>query len=255
MEVKNRPIKRLNFYIQLALFIIHLGLIIYLCITLHPSQFLPHLTNWSFVLSSFYLFSILLCDTLLYFFGLKNLETFNHFIRNTFSGIAFPYCFLISIGFWIILLIGFIFPVETFLEKGRAITVDMIIINTYLHLGITIIMIVDLFFNQREKIKFSWLSGIVNTIIFIIYIISVYIEKYIFDFYPYYFLRNLNIGWMILVMFVIYGLLIVSILIYSVLSNKINKKFMRVKASGEDEKFIIGESENEENCNLIAEEE
>ena len=253
MEVKNRQIKKLNYYLQSILFIIHLGFIIYLCITLHPSQFLPHLTNWSFVLSSFYLLSIFICDTLLYFFGLKNLEKFNYFIRNIFSNMVFPYCFLISIGFWIILLIGFISPAETFLKKGEEIPLDIIIINIYVHLGITGIMLVDLFLSKRNKIKLNWYSGIANTILYILYIISICIEKYVFDFYPYLFLRNLNIGWMIIIGVSIYGLLILSFFIYFAVSNKINRNNVEVMISGEDEKLI--NDQNEENCNLTTEEE
>ena len=243
MEVKNRPIKKKNYLIQLVLFILHLGIIIYFIFTLKPSQFLPHLTNWSFVLSSFYLLSVLAWDTFLYFYGSNKLEKFNHFIRNSYSNIVYPYCFLISIGFWVILLIGFISPAETFLEKDQEITIEMIIINTYVHLCITAIMIVDLCFNQRDKTELNWCSNITNTIIYIIYIITVCIEKYIFDFYPYLFLKDLNVGLMIIVAIIIYALLIASIFIYNALTNKINRKFMKIKERGEDEKLIVSGSE------------
>lgn len=254
METKNRQITKLNYYLLLCSCILHLGFIIYLILAIKPHQFFPHLTNWSFLLSTFYLFSILLCDTCLYFFSIKKLEKFNRFIRSIFANIAFPYCFLITIGFWVILLIGFIFPMETFLEKGTEITLEMILINTYVHLGITILMLLDLFLNEREKTTINWYSSVTNTIIFIVYIVSILVEKYKYEFYPYLFVKNLNPGGMVLVGISIYVLLILSFVIYYFLSNKINKKFIKVKESGEDEKFIQGDT-NEENCGLSAEEE
>ena len=253
METKNRQIKKYNYYIQLCLFIFHLGAIIYFIFTMRASLFFPFLTNWSFLISTLYLFLALICDTSLYFFSSKNLEKLNHFIRNNFSNIAFPYCFMITIGFWIILLIGFISPAETFLKKGQKITFEMIGINVYVHLGITIIMVVDLFFNEREDIKLNWLYSIINTIIYIIYITSILIEKYQFDFYPYLFVKSLNIIGTIIVGFIIYGLLFGSILIYIALSNKINKKSIKIKEIGEDEKFI-SDSKNNENIDFDEEE-
>ena len=254
MEIKNREIKKLNYYLILCLFIFNLGVIIYLCCTLRPSQFLPHLTNWSFVLSSFYLFLVVLTDSCLYFFGLQNLEKFNHFIRNSFSNIVFPYCFTITIGFWVILLIGFVSPAETFLEKGTKITLEMIFVNVYVHLGITAILLIELIINKREKAKLNWCSGITNTIIYIIYVISICIEKYKFDFYPYLFVKNLNIAGMVIVGIIIYGLIIASAFIYYYLSQKINKTYIEVKESGENEKLIKGD-DNEQNYNLSVEEE
>ncbi len=49
-STKRKQIKPKNYYLQLSCFLIHLGVIIYFIIRLKPSQFFPHLTNWSFVL-------------------------------------------------------------------------------------------------------------------------------------------------------------------------------------------------------------
>ncbi len=255
MDIKSRQIKAINYYFLLCSSIFHLGFIIFLIFFITPSQFFPHLTNRSFLLTTLYLFSILLCDTCLYFFDIQKLEKYNQFIRNIISNIVFPYCFMISIGFWVILLIGFIFPTETFLKEGTKITVDMYFINFYVHLGITIIMIIELFLNEREKAKINWYYSVSNTVIYIVYVISICIEKYKYKFYAYVFLENLNALGMVLVGFSIYVLLIISYLIYYFLSNKINKRYIKVKESGEDEKLITGDDMNEENLGLNTEEE
>ena len=249
MELKNRKIKCLNYYILLGVNLFQIGFIICMCIIFKFVQVYAHITNWSFVLSSFYLFSILICDTSLYFFSSKKLEKYNHFIRNKFSSVAFPFNFMITIGFWGILLFGIIFKAPTFVEEGTEISLSRILINFHLHLGITILMLFDLFVNEKDKIKLNWFICITNTIIFIVYNTMITIAKYIFDFNAYYFMGNLNVFYLILVGIVMYGLLFGSILIYIFLVNKINKRNMIKKESGEDENLINNEG-NEENCIL-----
>ena len=150
------------------------------------------LSIWSFILSTFYLISILICDTLLYFFGLNNLEKFNHFIRNTFSSIVFPYCFLLSLEFLLILLLKIFFQnFEIFFlgKKGYGeYNLEMFIIDSYVLFVTTVFMLVDLFCNQRDKVEFNWCFFITYIIIYIIYIIFYHvtnIQFYNFFFYNY----------------------------------------------------------------------
>ena len=237
---KRKQIKPKNYYLQLSCFLIHLGVIIYFIIRLKPSQFFPHLTNWSFVLSSVYLFVLLICDIFLSFFSKDNLGKINYYFRNIFSKVVFPYNFLISLTFWILLIIGFISPVDTFLEKDQEITIEMIFINSYVHLVITIFLLIDLFLNERDIIKLNPAIFIVNTIIFIVYGITLITEKYVLEFYPYLFMKNINVLEMIPTFSGIYGLLIASIFIYKSLTNRINKK----KNNGEE---LIDFTDNKDN--------
>ena len=246
MLIKRKQIKPKNYYIQLGCFIIHLSVIIYMIIRLKPSQFFPHLTNWSFFISSVYLFVLIISDTVFFCFSKDNLEKFNYMFRNNFSKIAFPYNFLICISFWIILLIGIIAPVETFMEKGQEISFEEVCIHTYVHLILTIFLMIELFLNEREIIQFNWFSIIVNSIIFIIYCISLLIEKYVFEFYPYLFMKNINVLEIVITCIIIYGLLIGCIFIYNHVSNLINKKNMKNKESGEKNEFIDSAMDKDE---------
>ena len=253
MEKRIRPIKKLNYYIILGITLFQftvLSIMCILCIISKYTRIFIHITNWSFFLSSIYLFSILACDTNLYLFSSKKLEKFNHFIRNTFSNIAFPYCFMITIGFWGILLIGIIIQSDTFTKSGTKITVARILFNLHLHLGITMIMITELLLTEREEVKLNWFSGIANTSIFIIYCIVVCVAKYKYHYYAYVFMENLNILWMIIGI-MIYRFLVGCFFIYMILSNKINRKSFKVMEEDED-KNLLG-NENEENCDLIPE--
>ena len=227
METRDRHIKKFNYYLILVfaifqfLFIISM---IIICIVYKFSNIFVHLTNWSYLFCLFYLISISICDTYRYFFSSRKLENFNFFIRNKFSIIAFPYALMITIGFWIILLFGLIIKFDTFVKGDIEITAFGIFVNGNIHLGICIMMIVELFLNEREEIKFSLKSIIPCTIVYIIYVIVVNISKYAFNHNAYVFMDNLNIGGMIIVGIILYGLLIGSIYIYVVLSNRINRK-------------------------------
>ena len=257
MQEKSRTINKLNYYIILSICIFQIAFFIYRFIYLDSKSALRYIriTNWSFYISSIYLFSILICDTSLYFFSSKKLEKYNHFIRNSFSNIAFPYCFMITIGFWGLILIGIIMQTETLIKSGTEFNIQKFLFNLHLHLGITILMIIDLFLNEKEKVKLNWFSCLANTFIFIIYCIVVVIEKYIFDLSAYVFIEKLNLLYLIIIGIVIYGLLVGCFFIYMVLSNRINRKSFIVSEEGEDvggdENLII--NENEENNYLIPE--
>ena len=256
MEYRNRHINKFNYYLLLGistfqfLFILSISII---CIINKYSKIFIHITNWSFFLSTFYLFSSLACDTSLYFFSSKKLEKFNYFIRNKFSTIAFPYCFMISIGFWLILLIGFIIGTDTFKKSDTKITIPMVLINIHLHLGITVIMVIELFLSEKEEAKLNWLSSITNTFIFVIYCIIVCIAKFNFDNNAYVFMEDLKIGELILIGIAIYGLLIGCYFLYNYISNKINNKYFRSIERGERDELIENEGINEENGGLIPE--
>ena len=228
MEENKRRIKKLNYYIILGFCIfqfIYIFSIIIICIIQKYSNIFIHITNWSFLLSLFYLFSALACDTSLYYFSSKKLEKYNYFIRNQFSKIAFPYCFMIISGFWGILLIGIIIGEETFRKSGAKITAFGIFNNLNIHLGIGIMLIFELFLNEREEVKLDWLTGISNTTIFIIYCIIVCVAKYKYNINAYVFMKNINVGMMILIGFMIYSLLIgcffifIILFIYIIISN------------------------------------
>ena len=248
MEEKNRQIKKYNYYILLGFCIFQFGFIlsiIIICIIYNYSNIFIHITNWSFVLDLFYLFSVLACDTSLYFFSSTKLEKYNHFIRNSFSCISFPYCFMIITGFWGILLFGLIIQAETFTKSGTKITAFGVFVNLNIHLGIGIMMIVELFLNEREEVKLNLFSVISNTAIFVIYCLIVCIAKYKYRFYAYVFLEKLNVSMTILIGALIYGLLVGCFFIYKYISNRINKKSFKLVELEEDEN-ILG-IENEEN--------
>ena len=249
LEVKARKIKAFKYYLFLVINIFQIGFIIYSHIIYKLDLIYCFITNWSYALSSFYLFAVLICDTSLYFFSSKKLEKFHHFMRNLFSNVAFPYNFMITIGFWGILLIGIIFSSETFLKEGTEITFQTIFVNVHLHLGITIFMIIDLFMHERNEVKLNWCSCISNTVIYDIYCSFYCVLKYYYNINPYLFTNDFEWWQMLLVGIGIYAILFGCIFIYNAISNKINKDSMRIIDSEEDLGLIT--SENTEDSGII----
>ena len=233
--------KRLKYCITSILVLIQLGVYIYMLIKIPYINLILHLTDLSFNISTFYLFIILICDSTLFFFSSRKLDKLNYFFRNSFSKVAFPFCFVITFGFWGIVLVGIIFKVDTFIGSGTTITLGRYIAGTYLHLGITIIMLVELFLNPRDEIKLTLKTALANTIIFVIYTTIVTLAKYVFNKNAYYFMKNLGVWPLIAIGFGIYSVLIGSFFLFMFISNRINKKYIEDKKMEDNDKMIEGE--------------
>lgn len=233
MENEQNTNKKMKtkYFIMLFLVLFQLGMFIWLAIEMSFYTQYIHITNWSHLISTIYLFLSILCDTSFICFQSKKFEKLQYFVHNSFSKVAFPYCFMISIGFWMIFLFGLIFGVATFAKKGIEISIFRIIINIHLHLGITIIMLIELFFYPREEMTITIQSGIVNIVIFIVYATTACIAKYVFDKNAYFFMGEINIFGLICVGVAIFVLLIGCVFLYNLISNKINRKYIDEKKS------------------------
>ena len=233
--------KRLKYSIISILILFQLAIFIYFLIRVKKINIILHITNVSFIISTFYLLIILICDSTIFFFSSRKLDKINYFFRNSFSKVAFPFCFMITLGFWIIVLVGIIFKVDTFLDSKIEISVMRYISSIYLHLGITIIMLVELFLNSRDEIKPTLETGIANTIIFAAYITTICIYKYVFKENAYHFMKKMDVWPLIAIGFGIYLLLIGSFFLFMIISNKINKKYIENKRKEEKDNITEGE--------------
>ena len=142
-------------------------------------------------------------------FNSTKLENFNSFIRNSYSIIAYSYCYSITIEFWLILFCGLAFGKNPFAGK-KVVTRAIFLEALYLHLGITIVMVIDLILNERkiEKNKNNKILLVINLIYFC-YSIVVLCANYVFFMPAYPFMENAGAGLMILI-FVISFVLINS---------------------------------------------
>ena len=90
MIEKIRKNKKVNYFIMLVLTLLQLGMFIWFSCALSFIAIYIHLTCWSFLLSTIYLLLAIICDTSKIIFSSEKLEKLNHYIRNSFSTIAFP---------------------------------------------------------------------------------------------------------------------------------------------------------------------
>ena len=236
-NIKNS--KKWTFILMFVLTIIHIGFLINAIYSYSFYSFLVHLTMWSFIFSSFYLIFIIIIDSFIFFEKENKLIKFNKIVRNTFASIIYPFCLTISIGFWGIFVIGLIFKFDSFFKKNTLITARRVIVNVYYHFLIGIIMSLDLFFTEREKINFNGIIFIEITLIYCLYGIIVCVDKYYFGNYAYEFMKNISIKGIILTGIGIYALLCVSYFLYILLVNKLNKYQSKDISTKKDEKHNL----------------
>ena len=180
-----------------------------------------------FFFSSIYLICIFISDINLYLFNSTKLEKFNDFIRNTYSIISYSYCYSITIEFWLILFIGLSFGKNPFSEK-KTIPIIKILESLYLHLGITIIMIIDLVLTKR-KINNNKNILVINNIIYFLYSVIVLLANYVFLMPAYPFMKNAGIVLMVLIFVVSFILINGSYYLHLFLIKIINEEKIRKK--------------------------
>ena len=219
-EVK-RTIKKSNFILISIMTILNTLMLFRVIFYFSVHRIVTHETIWSFFLSSFYLICIFISDSNLYLFKSTKLEKFNSYIRNSYSIIAYSYCYSITIEFWSILFFGLAFGKNPFSEK-KSVPLKLFLESLHLHFGITIIMISDLFFTKR-KIENKGILGIINFIYFC-YSIVVLITNYVFFKPAYQFMKNAGPGFILLIFIISFILINSCYFLHLFLVLKINQE-------------------------------
>ena len=179
MLENKRIIKKSNYFLLSVLILLNNLMLIRIIFTFSFHRIITHETIWSFFLSSFYLISIFISDSYLYLFNSTKFEKFNDYIRNSFSIIAYSYCYSITIEFWAILFIGLTFGKNPFSEK-KPFSFKLFLEALYLHFGITVIMLIDLILTKRGICKKNNKIILIINVIYFSYSIIVILAKYVF---------------------------------------------------------------------------
>ena len=201
---------------------------------------LEHFTRWSYYLNSIYTTICLYCDIKEYLsqenkdnietqmdYNLitddknekDNLKELNDWNRNKFGVMCNTLCYFVSIGFWILFLLGN----SLFLVTK---SIKNVFNCIYHHIIIQIIIIVDIFASKRKIHKFSWnYFGIIFSIYFV-YCIIIYFEKFIFGRNAYIFMNGASIMFLLLCLIISCLLLYLSYLIHIYL---IELKYKKLK--------------------------
>ena len=145
---------------------------------------------------------------------------------------------MITITYWLFLIFGLFFNINMYSKTRPKRVLLRILFNTYLHLGVTLIMILDLFLTKREKVKFTFSSFIINTIIFIVYSILTYYRKFIKKINVYIFMERMDLLCSFFVAVIVYLCLIISFFIYMKISNKINYEYIYEKENNTEYNII-----------------
>ena len=241
---KLRQIKKVNFIVMLVLVVIHIVFLLHSFFFMGFYNYFVHLTMWSFLFSSIYLICILVIDSNLFFRNNCQLESLNKLIRNSFATIAYPYCYTITIGFWLISLIGIIFGFDAFFKnESSSDLVGGMVVNIYYHLIVAVIMTLDIFLNERNHATFNLVFFIVNSIIAFLYVLVISIAKYSFGKNAYVFMETMNTIQFVGTVFGIYALFVLSYFLYIFLVNRLNKNNIVQKTKEEGHNLLGSEGE------------
>ena len=166
---------------------------------------LKFLTYLSYCANSIFLFFCLLCDIFLYLnrnidssepetdYRLMEadddnskesfwFERLNDWNRNTYSLICNPFSFFVTASFWILYFLG-----ESYIKVSPGFY--PMLRTYYLHLTITILIIIDILVSRRKKITVFKYYDLVSDL-FLLYCIAIIIMKYKFNILPYAFLNS-----------------------------------------------------------------
>ena len=193
-----RTIKTSSFIILSFLNLLNIVMLLRILFTFTYHRIITHETLWSFILSSLYLIFIFISDINLYIFNSTKLEKFNSKIRNSYSIIAYSYCYSITIEFWSILFFGLSFGKNPFSDK-KTISLIPFLEAIYLHFGITFIMMTDLIMTKRESENNNKIILLIINFIYLCYSIVVLLSNYVFLMPAYPFMKNAGVGLMIFI--------------------------------------------------------
>ena len=166
---------------------------------------LKFLTYLSYCANSIFLFFCLLCDIFLYLnrnidssepetdYRLMEadddngkesfwFERLNDWNRNTYSLICNPFSFFVTANFWILYFLG-----ESYIKVSSGFY--PMLRTYYLHLTITILIIIDILVSRRKKITVFKYYDLVCDLL-LLYCIAIIIMKYKFNILPYAFLNS-----------------------------------------------------------------
>ena len=144
------------------------------------------MTWWSFYINSVLLMVSLFCDLYFYFTKNKQYEKINYIFRNSYAAVSTTLSFFVTLIFWTL-----IFQSLNFFNKSY--DEDKIYRSIYIHLIITILLIIDLFSSERDEPKFKYSELNIDYIILGLYMILTLLLIYVYDKPIYPFLKNIHI--------------------------------------------------------------
>ncbi len=201
-------------------------------------KFLIYLTVLTLDFNSIYLLLTFICDISFFICKSTAFEQLNTFLRDKYCHVFNPASYLVTILFWSLAVMG---------GMGNIFNnLDLIILNIYAHLLITIFVIIDIFFSEHQKHSFSWIYfGMIFGYIFS-YGIFCAILTLKFNDPPYPFLKNMSI-WAILGCYAIFSIVCFLCYLLHIFIIKIKYKY---KIFIREEEDSLKESENDNETDL-----
>ena len=238
-----RYINKSCFITMFILTIIHIFIVGYTFYVFDLYNIFIYISMWSFLICSIYLIAILIVDSNLIFSNSIKLEPINDFFRNFFAGIAYPFCYSITLTHWCSKIITFLGS-STGSENEE--TTIKFLLRLYYYLFTAIIMTLDLFFTKRKNNFFGLMEFLGNSILYFIYEIVICIDKYEYGNHAYDYMVAISAAEMIIHGVVNYAILIACYFLYILLKKAFNKNNL-ITLSKEERQSLMSNGADESN--------
>jgi hypothetical protein len=180
----------------------------------HKWKMFFFMTLWSFSMNSYYIVSVTVIDWIR--FAKKDNEAckcYNHFIRNLYLRICFPFAIAIVFLYWILILLG-----DDFEYLGK--DVSDTAIGVFFHGMILIFLLFDIFTSIHKNIKAYFWDLLILTIMILAYFLLLGIGKYIINYDTYDFMEMSNVNQIIGACILIYIAILDGYVVLNLLANK-----------------------------------
>ena len=180
----------------------------------HKWKIFFFMTLWSFSMNSYYIVSVTVIDWIRYFKrDNEACKCYNHFVRNLYLRICFPFAIAIVFLYWILILLG-----DNFEYLGRDVSDKAI--GVFFHGMILIFLLFDIFTSIHKNIKSYFCDILILTIMILIYFLILGIGKYIIKYDTYDFMEMSNVNQIIGACILIYIAILDGYVVLNLLANK-----------------------------------
>jgi hypothetical protein len=172
------------------------------------------MTLWSFAMNSYYIVSVTVIDWIRFAKkDSKACKCYNHFVRNLYLRICFPFAIAIVFLYWILILLG-----DDFEYLGK--DVSDAAIGVFFHGMILIFLLFDIFTSIHKNIKLYFWDLLILTIMILVYFLILGIGKYIIKYDTYDFMEMSNVNQIIGACILIYIAILDGYVVLNLMANK-----------------------------------
>lgn len=181
-----------------------------------------HLTLWTFNANSIYMFLLLIADFMVLYVPKmkKKGESLGKFVRDKIAPVVNSYSYMVAVTYWSLVLLSPIVG-KPLMKMGK--TKIKKVRGIYIHGINTLMVVLDIIYNNHKKLHFEKLTALIITVIYFIYASIIIYVKYAYKRYAYPFMRVDTFMELMPFILILYGCILGGYLFHIYLT-KVNEK-------------------------------